>query len=615
MRLDDVAFYPAHRLRELDTTQRVWSAVVGILVVLCSAALVSYLARDGWTQVGDEANQIYGAQRAFVDWPLLGDLNTANYYGNPVSHHPGPMAFYVLAPFVLVLGPQLGAWIFATLWNSAWVAFSGWFAFRAGGARVAGTCIVAMFVAAAQGLKGNYASVFFQDLPLLPVLFCLVGAWVLARGDTLVLPFLVVAASFVVQAATLNLPLIAAASAAGGAVCAVGLCRGGRPLPRQVWIHLSVAAVLMAALWAPTLWDQVAGSGNLGLLLSAQVPHGWFPNLTTAVGAASMTLPVVEVAVVALTIAVLTVRHQPVVTIDGATAVVSVAVVAGAALTAMLIPADDVETTHWNWVPMVLAFLVVVGVGAVRLDDERAVLRGRLLSVLGLVVVLVTCSGIWPPSRWPERTNAVRATRSLDLALESFAPGAPIAIAPRGPNNATHVAQGLLPLVEDSGRQVGRSFSSNTIFDGFEGFGGYRLVVVTHNEPNDLQVGQVLAVHRPPLMDASLAGLPERVRSFVVAGGELRLAPHAAILLVGILDGLTPSFCVDELIDDPTQLLDEDPEVLTRMVALGLVESPALPDTVLYDARSWLTAQPVALIAVPPDEVVSAERVWSEDDC
>lgn len=601
---------PPHHLGELDRTQRWWCTIVGLLTILASAALVAHLARGDWTQVGDEAGQIFHAQRAFVDWPLLGDLNTANYYGNPPSHHPGPMAFYLLAPFVLAIGPQLGAWIFATLWNSTWVALTAWFGFRVGGARVGGACVVAAFLAAQQSLDGRYASVFFQDLPLLPVLFCLVGAWVLARGDTLVLPFLVVATSFVVQAATLNLPLVAATGAVGGAMCIIRLRRRDLHPRRSDLVHLLVALNLAVVLWAPTLVDQLSGTGNLELLLQAQVPHGWFSNLPTIIGEAGVallgSLPVL--ASLGLVVMVFPVRPRPVVRIDPATIGVILAAVAGSAVTAMLIPADDVETTHWNWVPMVVAFLAIVAVDSVELDGVRTTRQRLLVAAVGIGVVLFAGFRLLPPATWNERTNAMEAVRELLPSVDAFEPGAPLAVSVRGPDNATHVGQGLLPLLEGSGRPVRVSFGST------QGVTSGRVLVVTHNEPNDLQRGRVLGVHRPQL-DPSLEGLPARIRSIVEQEGGVRLASHAPTLLVSILDGLVPSFCVDEVIEEPMRLVDLDPEVLARMYALGLVTAPALPADLADGAREWLASQPVAIISVAPDEVVSADRIWSEDSC
>lgn len=51
------------------------------------------------------------------------------------------------------------------------------------------------------------------------------------------------------------------------------------------------------------------------------------------------------------------------------------------------------------------------------------------------------------------------------------------------------------------------------------------------------------------------------------------------------------------------------------MYALGLVKAPALPADLADGARDWLASQPVAIISVAPDAVVSADRIWSEDSC
>ena len=95
-------------------------ATTGVIVVMIAIAMVGAL-RGGWQPVGDEA---VIAVRSFDTFstnpPLLGPATTLSVAAGKAVSHPGPLQFWLLAPFVQVFGPQ-GVLIGTSLINMGWV--------------------------------------------------------------------------------------------------------------------------------------------------------------------------------------------------------------------------------------------------------------------------------------------------------------------------------------------------------------------------------------------------------------------------------------------------------------------------------------------------------------
>ncbi len=175
---------------------------------------------------------------------------------------------------MLLLGVRYGAWTFAILLHSVALVLASWLGYRAGGFRAA--VMVFLFGIAACGatIDGQFGSTFFQAPPggdVLPVPRSRPGRW--RALDVLALPVFVVAGSFVVQTELLYVPLVVIAGGTGLGIAGWRWRRSGVGLRRDLITSLVLGGVLLAVLWAPSLDDQLRGSGNLGLLASASIPH------------------------------------------------------------------------------------------------------------------------------------------------------------------------------------------------------------------------------------------------------------------------------------------------------------------------------------------------------
>lgn len=106
------------RLRDLDRRGR----LVALLLVLALAAPfgASMAKARGldWTPTGDEALITLRVREVFsTNPPLIGQPSTADHYSEvDPPHHPGPIQFYLLAPFVKVPVPT---WACCLGWGSS----------------------------------------------------------------------------------------------------------------------------------------------------------------------------------------------------------------------------------------------------------------------------------------------------------------------------------------------------------------------------------------------------------------------------------------------------------------------------------------------------------------
>lgn len=606
---EPVAPREPHRLRELSRVQRaVAAATIGLLAV-AAGLLVQTMHAESWTQVGDEANQIHGAQLAFTDWPLVGDLTTANLYGNPVSHHPGPIAWYALAPWVLLLGPQLGGWLFAVAVNLGSIVLGGWFAYRSAGSRAGLVALVALPIAYTAAVPESFSSAFFQFVVLLPLGAALICCWAAARGDTLALPFAVLGATFAVQSATLGLPLLVCTGAAACVSLALEL-RSGRAAPRHRWIHLGAAAAVLVVTWWPALWDQVRGSGNLMALARADIPHVGLPGVGDFVRELTRYLaapPLIWLGL-ALVFLVATLRPRRFVA-DRPLAIVVVAALVGGSITAALLPVDDVEETHLLWIPMVTAFLVVAAT-AWGLSGQR--LRPRT-GVLGVAVALLALLPAVADVRAPELDTLAdeQAALAVDAVtpdvLADLPPG-PVQLTHRGAYQGTRLAQGLLPRLEAAGHR--RSFLTSELVD----FDGTTLVAMP-GQPVTWGDGRVIAEFQPEPDPRAGPDLAAEVDAFARSTGPLVLRPHAEEMLTSLIDGQVASACVADLVARPDDLLDVHPEMAAVLYSSVLVQSPALPPDLVARLDPWRASRPLSVVELPAHVREDEGLLFTEPSC
>lgn len=254
------ALRPRSGLEPIPRPGRRVAALAVVVAVPFVVATVRALAR-GWLAIGDNGNFLIRSRDVLTsDHPLLGTWSSASIPLGEHVNHPGPLLFDVFA-IPAKLGGSGGLAVGVLLLHLSCIALLSWFAWRAGGLRLA-----AAGLAATAALAWTMGSELLYDpwnphVLLFPVLLLLVLTVAMVRGDLLALPVAVGVASLVVQThlsyALLVPPL-----------CAWGLGWLVRRHGRDVVPSLVAAAIVGVLCWAQPLADQVAGEGNLGALAS-----------------------------------------------------------------------------------------------------------------------------------------------------------------------------------------------------------------------------------------------------------------------------------------------------------------------------------------------------------
>lgn len=174
----------------------------------------------------------------------------------------GPFHGYWIAPWYKLTGEGLGGmvlatWVLHTLAVTAVVAVVR----SMEGGRAAWAVAIALCLALLRIGPAGLSDPFNPAYTLPAALVATVGAAALARGAWRFLPLVALAVSAGAQVHLVSAPALGAIAAV-----AVGLAlRRSRPTRRQV----VTAGIVVLVLWAPTVVDQVGGSGNLRLLASA----------------------------------------------------------------------------------------------------------------------------------------------------------------------------------------------------------------------------------------------------------------------------------------------------------------------------------------------------------
>lgn len=187
---------------------------------------------------------------------LIGRLGPPEARGS----HPGPAAFYALAPVYRLLGSSPGALQASTaVTHLAAVAVALWISHRRGGNGL--LLLTAALLAAL--LRAYGAEILTEPWsPYVPVLWWVVvilAVWSVIDGDVALLPVAVAAGSLCVQSHISYAGLVAGL---GAAAVVVMLARRRQPVP---WP--AVAVVVGAAMWLPPALDQLFGDGNASVVM------------------------------------------------------------------------------------------------------------------------------------------------------------------------------------------------------------------------------------------------------------------------------------------------------------------------------------------------------------
>lgn len=245
-----------------------YALVIGtVLLVPLVVALAIGLWGAHWHATSDQALEVLRIHDVGTSHtPMLGAPSRFGW------SHPGPIQFWMMAPFYRVFG-QTGILAGMAVLNVISLAISLWLAFRIGGRTL--TALVAL---------GSAVLVHALTVPLLldpwnpwaavlPFLVTALAAFGVALGDVVALPILVAAGTFTVQVHVGYSPIVAvlAATAIASRVAAT-FVRHRRhrrgPLRRRSWWLVWLSAGLLVVLWLPPLIQQVIGHpGNLTELI------------------------------------------------------------------------------------------------------------------------------------------------------------------------------------------------------------------------------------------------------------------------------------------------------------------------------------------------------------
>ena len=236
-----------------------WAVPLVIVVVVAPLAVTLVAQRSmRWTPVFDLAMiELRVRDVTTGHWPLLGLVGRI---GTPerLGSHPGPLAFYLLAPVYWLLGRSSWAFEAASLvYQGAAVVVAVLLGRRRAGlpGAVAVAALVALVV---QGVGlATLAEPWNPYLPVLWFVVCLVATWSVIAGDRPMLLVAVFAASVCAQT---HVPYLAVTTVLLGIGALAALRRGPR------WV--AGAAALGLLLWTPPIVDQlVHDPGNLSILL------------------------------------------------------------------------------------------------------------------------------------------------------------------------------------------------------------------------------------------------------------------------------------------------------------------------------------------------------------
>ncbi|HEX8803527.1 MAG TPA: hypothetical protein VF743_05025, partial [Acidimicrobiales bacterium] len=230
-----------------------WFIAVALLPLVVSAVALVVDVGTTWMPTGDHAGTELYVRDIGRHEVLVGLWSRANW------SHPGPLLFYLLAPFYwLTGGASIGLSIGALAVNGASVAGMAAVARRLGGVPLLLCtllgCSLVMRTLGADFLH-DPQNIYVPTLPLALLVFL---TWAMACGETWALPAAAFVASFVAQTHVGFVALAGPLLAFGAAWMVVSIVRSDRLDGRRRLARPGAAAVaILAVVWLPPLLDVV----------------------------------------------------------------------------------------------------------------------------------------------------------------------------------------------------------------------------------------------------------------------------------------------------------------------------------------------------------------------
>jgi hypothetical protein len=280
------------RLRAL-ATGRSLTLAVGLCASLPVILATARALHAGWQPVADRA---IIATRAFdvfsSHMPLVGQYSFAGTVTGHLTYSLGPMLYWLLAPAAHFGAPSSLALTMGAV-NVGSILGAVALARRRGGRSLMFAAAAAIGLMCRSLAASNFYDIWNPSAGLFPLTLLMFACWSLACGEYRLAPLTVLVASFCAQCEDAFIPPSLALLGVG----AVGLAlTRGRPrrlaprrrpdrdpsaLPaaegseanaaerRRCWRWLLAALAVLLVCWTPTIADQLAGGGNLGLVLRA----------------------------------------------------------------------------------------------------------------------------------------------------------------------------------------------------------------------------------------------------------------------------------------------------------------------------------------------------------
>jgi hypothetical protein len=258
----------AHALRSGALT-----LATGLCASLPVIAAAARALQEGWQPVADRGIIATRAYDVFsTHMPLVGQYSFAGTVTGKLTYSLGPMLYWLLAPAAHVGAPATFVVTMAAV-NVACIVLAVWLARRRGGVWLMVLAAIAIAIMCRSLAANNFYDIWNPSAGLFPLLALIFLCWSLACGDYRLLPLAILVGSFELQCEDGFIPPSLAALAVGlGGLALWWLARRREDAPAgsgSLWRWVLAAFVVGAVCWAPAVVDQIARTGNLGLVLQA----------------------------------------------------------------------------------------------------------------------------------------------------------------------------------------------------------------------------------------------------------------------------------------------------------------------------------------------------------